>query len=179
MDGGIRAWTGLTAEGPPEAGIAYFSAGTRPADMAALAWALEESTRTFYSVLAGRDPNDTMAAVFSSLVQAEEHHKETLASLHGRLTTEPVSRMYDPQGHGILEGGMELEAALRWSEGKRVNEILDLALGLEANAYDRYLKMLVVSDSKDAKEVFHAIAKEEKNHLRKLSKLLDDGGTEG
>jgi len=30
MEGGIRAWEGLVAEGSPEAGMAYFTAGGRP-----------------------------------------------------------------------------------------------------------------------------------------------------
>ncbi len=46
-------------------------------------------------------------------------------------------------------------------------------MGLEANAYDRYLKMADVSEDDDAKEMFLTIAKEEKGHLRKLGELLD------
>ena len=56
MEGGIQAWHGLTADGPPEGGIAYFASGTNAADMAALAWALEENTRLFYSDLAKMRP---------------------------------------------------------------------------------------------------------------------------
>jgi rubrerythrin len=48
-----------------------------------------------------------------------------------------------------------------------------MAMGLEANAYDRYLKMVDVSESDEAKEVFRAIAREEKGHLGRLSQLLD------
>ena len=32
MEGGIRAWSGLTAGGPPEAGVAYFGTGTQTDD---------------------------------------------------------------------------------------------------------------------------------------------------
>ena len=44
MEGGIRAWKGLVAEGIPEAGMAYFSPATRPEEMIALAWLLEDGS---------------------------------------------------------------------------------------------------------------------------------------
>lgn len=174
MDGGTRAWTGLTAAGPPEAATAYFAAGTGAADMASLAWALEETTRQFYAKLAAGDPDSDTAQLFNSLVNAEEHHKGTLASLHDNLSAEPVSRMYDQQDPKILEGGMEMEAALQWTEEKVITEILEFALGLESNAYDRYLKMLDVAEDESSKEVFSDIAREEKGHLKRLADLMDE-----
>jgi rubrerythrin len=44
---------------------------------------------------------------------------------------------------------------------------------LEAKAYDRYLKMVDVSENEDAKEVLRTIAKEEKEHLDRLAALMD------
>lgn len=174
MDGGIRAWTGLTAEGPPEAGVAYFAAGTGAAEMASLAWALEAATRHFYTKLSETDPDDSASRLFQSLVQAEEHHMEMLARLYGRFSTEPINRMQKQQGSEILEGGMELQAALEWARGKHVTEILELALGLESNAYDRYLKMLDTTDDESSREVFRGIAREEKGHLKRLADLMDE-----
>jgi rubrerythrin len=174
MDGGIRTWMGLTAEGPPETAAAYFAAGTGAADMASLAWALEEATRQFYMRLADRNPESPAASLFKSLVQAEENHQGTLEHLHGSLTPEPVSRMYDRQEPKILEGGMEMDAALRWADGKPVTEILELALGLESNAYDRYLRMLDIAEGESSREVFRGIAMEEKGHLKRLADLMDE-----
>ena len=44
MEGGIRAWKGLTASGAPEAGIAYFPPESSPSELTALAWILEDGT---------------------------------------------------------------------------------------------------------------------------------------
>jgi rubrerythrin len=63
--------------------------------------------------------------------------------------------------------------ALNWAEGGTTMQLLELAIGLEANAYDRYLKMVDVAESGDVKEVFRTIAREEKEHLKKLGELLD------
>jgi rubrerythrin len=174
MEGGIQAWMGMTAEGPPEAAAAYFAAGSGAADMASLAWALEEATRQFYRKLADRYPGNIAAQLFSSLVQAEEHHKATLASLHESLSSEPVGRMYDQQEQKIMEGGIEMEAALKWSEEKNIIDILEFTLGLESNAYDRYLGMLDAVEDEPSKQVFRSIAGEEKGHLKRLADLLDE-----
>ena len=174
MQGGIRAWEGLTAEGPPEAGITYFAAGTGAADMASLAWALEEGTRRFYGTLSERSSDPEAMKLFGSLVHAEERHKKTLADLNDRLSSEPVNRMYDDRENQVLEGGMEMEKALQWTQGRSVTEILELGLELEANAYDRYLKMLDAAADSSSREVFRTIAKEEKQHLERLAGLMDE-----
>ena len=174
MEGGIQAWQGLTAEGPPEGGIAYFKAGTDAADMAALAWALEENTRQFYMSLADMRPGTDETELFMKLVSAEEHHKETLALVHNTLSGGPIERFHMNQETPVLEGGVSMEEALAWAQDKPARKILAVSMGFEANAYDRYLKMADISKNEDAKEMFRTIAKEEKGHLGKLSKLLDE-----
>jgi rubrerythrin len=174
MEGGIQAWQGLSADGPPEGGVAYFASGTGAADMAALAWALEENTRLFYTRLAGMRPDTDEADLFMKLVDAEKHHKETLEQMHKKLSSEPIDRFHRGQDSHILEGGVGIEEALSWTEDKPAKKVLSISMGFEANAYDRYLKMVDVSEDDEAKEVFRTIAKEEKGHLERLSKLLDE-----
>jgi len=173
MEGGIQAWHGLTADGPPEGGVAYFSAGQNTADMVSLAWALEENTRLFYMSLAGMNPGKEEADLFLTLARAERHHEGILATIHSDLSSDPVERFFNSQDKPVIEGGVALEKALDWAEDRKGEQLLELAIGLEANAYDRYLKMVDVSEDETAKEVFRTIAKEEKEHLMRLSKLLD------
>jgi rubrerythrin len=174
MEGGIHAWQGLTADGPPEAGISWFAVGTTAADMASLAWALEENTRLFYMALAGMRPGTDEADLFIALVDAEEYHKITLETVHGRLTDKPVDRFYREQSTRILEGGVEMDTALKWAEGKPARRVLNLAMGLEANAYDRYLKMMDKALDEDSRDVFETVAREEKGHLKGLAALMDE-----
>ena len=174
MEGGIQVWQGLTAQGPPEGGIAYFASGTSAADMASLAWALEENTRLFYMSLAGMRSGSDEASLFMRLVGAEEHHKETLASVHNTLSNEPVERFHRNQDSPIIEGGVSMEKVLSWAKDKPARKVLVVSMGLEANAYDRYLKMTDNSQDDDAREMFRTIAREEKGHLGKLSRLLDE-----
>jgi hypothetical protein len=53
MEGGISAWDGLVAAGPPEAGMARFAAAASAEELIALAWYLEAGSRTFYGRIAG------------------------------------------------------------------------------------------------------------------------------
>jgi len=169
----MQAWQGLVADGAPEAGISHFEMGSSASDMAALAWMLEENTRLFYNGLIGLGPESSEASIFAKLADAEEHHKATLAEVHRKLSSEPIERFRLKQVHPVIEGGVSLEEILSWAQDKPLRKILAYAMGFEANAYDRYLKMFNIAEGEESKAVFKAIAIDEKDHLRKLGELLD------
>ena len=52
MEGGLRAWQGMVAHGPPEAGMAFFSPAADAEEIVGLAWALEEGSKLFYQGVA-------------------------------------------------------------------------------------------------------------------------------
>src|SRR5512139_370513 len=82
MEGGIKAWQGSLAEGPPEMGMAFFSSAEKPQDLASLAWLLEEGTCTFYKRLIPSISDGEAAELIENLARAEEHHKSMLAGLY-------------------------------------------------------------------------------------------------
>ncbi len=89
MEGGIRAWNGLVAEKTPESGIAYFSQATKPEEMVALAWFLENGSRRFYAEL-GRTVNDgEISDLYAELASAEERHQATLLELYREFVGTP------------------------------------------------------------------------------------------
>ena len=51
MEGGTSAWEGLTAEGPPEFGMAYFDGSEKPEELLALAWILEDGSNKLSKAL--------------------------------------------------------------------------------------------------------------------------------
>ncbi len=85
-----------------------------------------------------------------------------------------MDRFYRDQTTHILEGGIEMDEALRWADRKPAREVLNLAMGLEANAYDRYLKMMEKSLDEDSRDVFETVAREERGHLKGLAALMDE-----
>ncbi len=179
MDGGMLAWNGLVAGGPPEAGMAYFSGKEKSEDLIALAWSLEEGSRRFYARAAETLESSGGAGFFADLVSAEEHHKDVLLKLFRELSGDaaaaslPAALFSGIEPGSVMEGGMSVAKAAAWIEGKAAVDVLDLSLALESHAYDLYLKMERTMASENAKQVFRVLASEEKAHLERMVALLE------
>jgi len=180
MDGGIRAWKGLVAGGPPEAGMAYFSGKERAEDLIALAWSLEEGSRRFYNAVSqSLSENRPASDLFNGLVRAEEHHEAALVGLYREVTGDtaisaiPSLLFSDAVPGEIMEGGISVVQALSWTRGREINDILDMSIALESHAYDLYIKMERALPDERAKRIFQILAGEEKVHLERMVVLLE------
>ena len=178
MQGGIRAWEGFIAEGIPEAGTVYFSPATRPEEMIALAWLLEDGSCRFYESLAKMVEDQETKGLFQNLKRSEENHKTTLWKMYEELSGKAPAPEFpgnviskEPRGD-VMEGGMLISEALKWSKGKTLKEILELSISLETNSYDLYLKMEQKVESRGSKQVFETLSEEEKKHLEQLTSLF-------
>lgn len=179
MEGGIRAWQGLVGGGIPESGMAHFSSATRSEEMIALAWLLEDGTFKFYESLAKTMRDQETKGIFQNLKRSEENHKTTLWKMYEEISGRPPTPEFpdtviyrEPRGD-VMEGGMSVSAALKWSEGKELKDILELSISLESNSYDLYLKMERKVEGHNAKQVFKALSEEEKKHLEQLTSLFN------
>lgn len=179
LEGGMKAWDGLVAEGIPEAGMAYFSGAERPEELIGLSWLLEDGSGIFYSELAKVFP-EVERQVFEMLEQAEGRHKDSLFGLYrdifGKVPDEhfPGSVLRDMPRERVMEGGMSVAEALQWTRDKDFSDVLELCLSLETNSYDLYIKMRRVVDDERAIRVFSSLAEEEKQHLKRLTAILDE-----
>jgi rubrerythrin len=175
MEGGIRAWKGLRAAGPPDAGMAYFDPVRSPEELIALAWLLEEGSCKFYGEMGKEARNPEAAALFRGLSDDEEKHKSSLFKIYERRAGKdpdpgfPRSILSLESGVDYLEGGIVLKNALEWAQGKGVKDILEFCLSLEVNAIDLYIKMERKVEGGEAKEVFQALSNQERNHLKRLT----------
>ena len=178
LEGGIRAWKGLTASGAPEAGIAYFPAASSPSELTALAWLLEKGTKNFYGGAASGLKDSEAIRVFQDLAAAEQKHQESLYRIHLGLSGMPDDPKFPesvlPASSApvYMEGGVEVTKALEWTRGKSAEEIVEFALALEVNAYDLHLKMEQRMKDPRARKMFGSIADEEKAHLNRLQEVF-------
>jgi len=179
MEGGINAWKGLVAEGPPQSGMAYFSPATKPEEFIALAWFLEDGSRKFYSELVSTLTDRETKELYHELAKAEEHHQASLLKLHGELSGKAPDPGFAgsviPSGKegDLMEGGMRVSEALKWAKGKAMTDILELSISLETHAYDLYLKMERQAIDQRSAQVFDLLSREEKEHLERLSSLIE------
>lgn len=179
MEGGIRAWKGLVAEGAPESGVAYFSSASTAEELIALAWWLEGGSRQFYSDLAAVMKDPEAKNLFKDLTAAEEHHQTSLLKLYqdlSGLTSEsgfPGSVLSPEKEGNVMEGGIQVSEAIQWAKGKSVTDILEFSLSSEANSYDLYVKMRHQVKDPRSEQVFHLLSGEEKQHLDRLSSLFE------
>lgn len=175
MSGGIDAWNGLVAEGAYDAGLAYFSRASRAEELISLSFALEEGNRLFYERISKDAEEEEAASIFRSLGHAEERHKDTLRELYGRASGQTGDPPH-PEGitaEPFLEGGAPLGETLEWAREKSVVEILELAISMEANALDRYIKMGRAVADERSRDVFLALSGEERKHVERMTSLLD------
>jgi len=179
MEGGINAWKGLKAEGAPQSGMAYFSPAAKPEELMALAWYLEDGAYKFYSEMTEALQDREAKDLFKELSRAEERHKVSLLRLYkeisGVTSDEGFPRsVITPGSEGdVMEGGMLVSEALKWTKGKKLTEILELSLSQETNSYDLYVKMRRQMKDQRSAQVFQILSEEEKQHLERLSSLLE------
>lgn len=177
MEGGIHAWQGLTAAGPPEAGMSFFPATAGPGELIALAWMLEDGSRSFYASCARTAADSDAAKLFTDLTAAEEHHKAALLGLYQGATNSPAGpdfpRSVVQADEDRMEGGMKLSEAQAWAKGRDSRELLELSMALETDSYDLYIKMGRRVEGAEAKKVFGRLVEEEKEHLARMAALLD------
>ena len=179
MEGGINAWKGLVAKGTPDSGMAYFEPAEKTGELIALAWLLEEGSRKFYAQMTRKGQDQEAVDLFTALLADEEEHKASLSRLYQTLSGQepdpgfPRSLINIEPGVEYLEGGILLSEALEWVRGKGVRETLDLSISLEANAVDLYIKMERKVEEKGARQVFQVLSNQERNHLKRLSSLLE------
>ena len=180
MEGGIRAWKGMVAHGPPEAGMAYFSPAANAEEIVGLAWSLEEGSKLFYEGVSEHFSNDPETQkMFGWLVSAEKNHEKHLLETYVHLTGNQPDfeklrgKFSDSLSGTVMEGGISVKDGLDWIKDKGAFETLELAMSMEVNAFDLYIKMSRAIEDDLARKIFKKLSEEEQVHLEKLAELLE------
>jgi rhodanese-related sulfurtransferase/rubrerythrin len=180
LEGGISAWRGLVAKGMPETTMVWFFPAHTPEQFIALAWLLEEGTREFYEKVSERAADPEAKKLFRTLTVAEDHHLLALRKLYENFTGHAAGEEFpfgvvdiDPREEAIMEGGISVRKGLAWVKGRTLKELLELTIGIETVAYDRYLYMLEEFRGDKIRQVLQALARVEKQHLETVSRWLE------
>lgn len=169
LAGGIKAWEGGQAAGPEEAGLELLPPGAEYDEAAALAFAMEHGLQHFYLDLAAKNGDSPLGQTYQHLAGLEDNHKARLARAYQEKTGHPLQ---PPARDDLIEGGRRPAA---------FTAALEQAMGLEFQAQDLYLRLAYQSEVAASRELFFALAAEEKQHLDLLAQELErlPAGPEG
>jgi rhodanese-related sulfurtransferase/rubrerythrin len=178
MEGGILAYNGLVAAGPPEAGVFCFSEKMTPEQLIAMAWYIEDGSQQYFDFLNNITQDNEINANFINLIEHKMAHKKSLTQLYLKISGQtanenfPTSVLQRPP-HRVMAGCVSVSEAVNWSKNKDISDILDLLIALEANTFDLYLKLGRRVESDRARKVFMELSEEEARHLEKLSSIFE------
>jgi len=177
LKGGIKAWQGGKAAGPRELNLELVRGDEKPAEMISLAYGMEMGLGIVYREMTERSNDSELQSLLTKLADIENQHKkrllEILAEIDSPITdTDAYEADIRPS---ILEGGFGLHDFIQENESffGSVQGILDLAMMLETQALDLYLRFAQKSTDERTQQVLFSIANEEKAHLNSLGSLMD------
>jgi len=170
----MDAWSGPVSRAAVGQGMWLLEGGESEIECLTLAYGLEEGARRFYRDLAGRAEPPEVREIFTTLAEAEVHHKDRL--WEGYRAAGGVAERSAFEGDlapRAVEGGLTADQVLsRWGGPPATAGLtLGLAMALETDSLDLYLRMADALPDAVARQVFLALAAEEKEHLRSLGRL--------
>ena len=182
LKGGINAWEGHVAEGPEEAGMLYLKGDETAAEIIILAYGMEAGLGSLYLKLAEMMDSPEVSRILTKLAGIEDKHKEKLYTVYNALY--PGVRDIEAFEAGItedvMEGGLTTDEFLTKNKSVMLTleGVLSIAMMLEAQALDLYLKYSQVVKEEKSKAVLYSIAEEEKAHLAVLGNLMEADSSE-
>jgi rhodanese-related sulfurtransferase/rubrerythrin len=177
LKGGIKAWRGVKAAGPQELNLDLVRGDEGPGEIILLAYGMEKSLQFFYVTMGEKAQDQEVAGLFQKLAAVEERHQQLLLELEKNIDPGiDLPALAAETGPGILEGGFEVKEFIRKNESylQTVPGVLEMAMMLETQALDLYLRFAAKLARDDARQTLFKIAEEEKAHLAALGRLLEE-----
>lgn len=181
LKNGMMAWEALEAlevSCPPDMGMSLFKGNETPTEIISLAYGMEEGVKEFYSTMADLRKDSVVVRVLKKLALDEENHKLKLFKMFRKLNPLVVTQETFETTLVVraMEGGITTEEFIAQNESamKTVQGVLKVAMMLEAQALDLYMRYSEKCVSHKAREIFFELAEEEKDHLSNLGSLMEN-----
>lgn len=166
MEGGILAYNGEKVEGNVDSGLEFFF--DKDFDSAyELVFTMEAGLKNFYLTLADETEKEEDIELLTRLAKFEDSHMAKLAGKFGQAAFDVDST--------ITEGGLDIEQMIEYfgDQLKSREQILQLAMKLEAQAYDLYSRLSREYQGDEMESFYQSMAAEERQHLQILSREID------
>lgn len=180
LSGGIKAWKKEVAVGPEDTGMELFGEATGPEDAVIVGFGLEMGLRDFYLSMEKKVASETAKRLFAQLAEIELLHQDQLVALYCEMTGLSVSvdEFAEKVAEPVMEGGLTTEEYIELYNVDLESEleVLSLALAIEAQALDLYLRAAKQSDNKTTRRILLKISDEERSHIARLGDYIDQKG---
>jgi rhodanese-related sulfurtransferase/rubrerythrin len=177
LSGGIKAWSDNVAVGPEDAGLELFSGAETLPEVLTIAYGLESALQNFYRSMAATMKRQDVRDLFLLLASIEARHRQQIAERYRQLQAEgeELSPLGEHAAGEALEGGLTTEQYLDLYQPdlEKAEEVVALAMAIEAQALDLYQRAADRTASPAVSEGLMTIAGEEREHIRRLGALLD------
>ncbi len=158
-------------------GMMHFKGDETEKEIILLAYGMESGLEDFYVNLAERSEDGEVTEVLNKLSRIEETHQQKLFDLYQTLESWASDRKaFELQKiEQVMEGGFTTKEFLEKQKDtmKNVPDVLSIAMMLEAQALDLYLRFSQRISDEKSKNVLYHIADEEKAHLELLGRLME------
>ncbi len=177
LSGGIRGWKSDVAIGKEEAGLELFTGDESLEKTLFVAYSLEDGLRNFYLSMIPKVKNDAAKKLFEKLAKIEVLHQNRIIKEYNKISGKIFERetFEEKIKSDVIEGGLTTTeyANLFVPNWESVEDIISLAMSIEAQALDLYLRAAEKSNTYERKKVLIRIADEEQAHLVQLGKLME------
>ncbi len=177
LSGGFKTWKGEAAVGKEELGLELFTGDESPEKTLVVAYSLEAGLGDFYSSMIPKVKNKAAQNIFQKLSEIEVKHQDRIFREYIRLSGKSVSRETFEKNmvQTAVEGGLTTEeyTDLFQPDWESLSDIIGLAMSIEAQALDLYLRAAERSPNPDSRKVLSRIGDEERAHLKQLGKLME------
>jgi rhodanese-related sulfurtransferase/rubrerythrin len=177
LSGGFKTWKGEAAVGEEELGLELFTGDESPEKTLVVAYSLEAGLRDFYTSMIPRVKNKDAQNIFQKLSEIEVKHQDRIFNEYIRLSGKPLSReaFEENMVRTAVEGGLTTEeyTNLFQPDWESVPDIIGLAMSIEAQALDLYLRAAHRSPNPESRKVLAHIGDEERAHLKQLGKFME------
>lgn len=143
-----------------------------------LAYGMEDGMWIFYETIKESIEDESVKELLAQLAGIEDKHKEKLFSLYTTISPSKVNMdQFEAKiVSTVMESGISTDEFIEQNlpAMQDIPGILNIAMMLETQAFDLYSRYSQKATDKATKDVLYQIAQEEKAHLKKLGRLMDD-----
>ncbi|MCJ7682932.1 MAG: ferritin family protein [Desulfobacteraceae bacterium] len=148
-----------------------------PLEIIVFAYGMEQGLGEFYSSAAGMIEDKDVAGLLRKLARIEENHRLKLLDIYMTLnTTGRGKEAFEAEIMSeMMEGGFTTKEFLEKNRPvmETTANILSLAMMLETQALDLYLRYSQKAEDEESRRVLYRIAEDEKAHLAALGDMME------